>query len=538
MNQLSPSTHTQIISAPRGLNLLGNLPPLEVLVDGNLDIIVYVTGLKPVELNYHSTKSRVAKIDLSEIIAPALSIDFFATHQSKMVVPVLVNISGTTFETLSFSVLYAGVKELPAQPVEEWIGRHPLSWRSATRYVTARQPERFSVYLKPSDRVTLTAYSTDSSEPIYSEPLAVSINQEGVYTIDVSWSTIHNRITKFEEVDYYDVESSQGAKVRYVLDAKRGEDETWFFWQSGLGGLDTLRATGEQEAHLSCEDVLDESGKVLRAREVKSSEHFRRYVGGVDKYERLSVSDFLRSPARWVFRGGKIYPIVIKESTNETSTSDELQELAFDYSLSNTLPFLELSHRMEDVEEVTVRNHQGADFTLPRRSFELAEIEPSDGVVLPALHPGGEYWGAISYKAIEDRVMKKTVDSVSSLIKSSSDFSRELRDEINSGLTGALVFESGGRMLRKKDDSCVVRAEIRTITGRDVTTLLVGGGLRINWVKRSRDAEADARFADSHNANNASLITITTDDVQSSAEIGFEFDHNEAKRILKNYRYI
>ncbi|WP_373812853.1 hypothetical protein, partial [Porphyromonas loveana] len=338
-------------------------------------------------------------------------------RQTRMLLSVSVRFMQETSAGLVLSVLRGAAAGITGG-LEEWCRANPLSWQSRRKYVLGAQPEYLTLYLKRNDTVSFSIYTRKGAGPTKAvSGQAVQVQQTGVYTFDVSPAAM-SAIAAVEEgahIAYYDVEAAGGAKMQYVLDLPRSEDERWFLWENSLGGIDTMRMFGDEAVVLASEDKTIERKDVTTTYDVESSRTWRQDTGTLSLRERTWLLDFFRSPNRYVFRGGVLYPIVLTEAGGEGLTSDNVSNYTFTYRLSDDKGGLNVSLLNDTPPSLVLPPVDLSDFLLPPHPSNLEPLSPGEGVLFPALF--NNTWGVIGYNQLMSGLQSGLQHYIDKLIK-------------------------------------------------------------------------------------------------------------------------
>lgn len=421
MYRLVPSSITLA-----GLQLLGNLQPVVVETDESvltavISISAGSSSLANIPLSYTPAGGRVS-IDLQDILRPYFSFEQVPAGdrfiwQTRMLLSVSVRFMQETSAGLVLSVLRGAATGITGG-LEEWCRANPLTWQSRRKYVLGPQPEYLTLYLKRSDTVSFSIYTRKGAGPTKAvSGQSVQVQQTGVYTFDVSPAAM-SAIAAIEEgahIAYYDVETAGGAKMQYVLDLPRSEDERWFLWENSLGGIDTMRMFGDESVVLASEDKTIARKDATTTYDVESPRTWRQDTGTLSLRERTWLLDFFRSPNRYVFRGGVLYPIVLTEAGGEGLTSDSVSNYTFTYRLSDDKGGLNVSLLNDTPPSLVLPPVAPSDFLLPPHPSNLEPLSPGEGVLFPALLNNA--WGVIGYNQLMSGLQSGLQPYIDKLIK-------------------------------------------------------------------------------------------------------------------------
>lgn len=407
-----------------GVHYLGNLKPITVETDeSNLSASVAVsTGSSPVAtipLSYTPSGGRVT-IDLSDLLRPYFEFQVLEpgarlVKQERMLLDVKVRLMGETQPALFFRVIRGGISGVDDN-VEEWLRKNPLSWQPRRKYVMYNQPEWLTLYLRSGDGVVYTVYTKNGgTNPIPAAGLSQQMTSTGVFTFDVSPAAVQKtiNIADGDYITYYKVTTSGGVEMQYVLDSAKSEDERWFFWQNGLGGMDTARFFGEEVMLINSEDKTLSRQDETHTYDIEMPARWRQNTGSISIRERLWLLDFLRSPYRYRYQNGGLQAIIITESGSENSTSDNIYDYSFTYELSDDEDFLNIG--ILEAPPSSLPAVPLMDFPLPPHPSDLAPLSAGEGVFFAGFH--NNVWGVIGYNQLLGSLQNSLKGYIDKLIK-------------------------------------------------------------------------------------------------------------------------
>lgn len=409
-----------------GLHYLENMQPLEVETDASvLTAVVSIRSsgeaVASVPLRYTTVGGRVS-IDLSDIVRPFFSFQMVPVgerfvRQSRMMLRVSVSFFEEETQGVSLNVVRGGVSAIEGN-VEEWCRGNALTWQSRRKYVLYNQPETLTLYLKANDTISFTIHTRKGENPVKAiAGQAIMVQSTGVYTFDVSPAAM-SRIADVEDgayIAYYEVQSSGGAAMQYILDGLKSEDERWFFWENSLGGMDTLRCYGEEILLLNSEDKTISRGDSTATYDVDAPMRWRQNTGSLSIRERIWLLDFFRSPARYCYRNGALCPIVLTESSGESQTGDNIYDYTFTYELSDRRPALDIAI-IDSAESLQGLPFSGSiNFPLPPQPSDFALVAPGEGVFFAAFSENS--WGVVGYNQLSAQLKEDLKVYIDRLVK-------------------------------------------------------------------------------------------------------------------------
>ncbi|MDR2064157.1 MAG: hypothetical protein LBP85_00375, partial [Prevotellaceae bacterium] len=133
------------------------------------------------------------------------------------------------------------------------------------------------------------------------------------------------------------------SKYQYYNIIKKLPDEQYFLFENSLGGIDTVRCTGEikHSPKFTRETAL--MGDTERTFFAEKSDIKTQTTGWLTKYEAAWLHDFFMSHKIYLFENGAFNPVVIDEVTAETSSKDDLLSFEFKYRPAESSDYLNLN---------------------------------------------------------------------------------------------------------------------------------------------------------------------------------------------------
>ena len=274
-----------------------------------------------------------------------------------------------------------------------------------------------------------------------------------------------SRIADIEDgayIAYYEVQSSGGAAMQYVLDAPKSEDERWFFWENSLGGMDTIRCYGEETLLLSSEDKTISRGDVTATYEVAAPMRWKQNTGSITIRERMWLLDFFRSPFRYCYRNGAIHPIVLVESSGESQTGDNIYDYSFTYELSDRKPSFNVAIMESAPSSLDLLTSAPINFTLPPQPSDFAIVAPGEGVFFAAFSAGA--WGVVGFNQLMSALQAGLKVYLDKLVKDYVAWYLSQEHVQSSSATSILApFQSQLKVLRASADELKKNALVASI---------------------------------------------------------------------------
>jgi hypothetical protein len=136
------------------------------------------------------------------------------------------------------------------------------------------------------------------------------------------------------------------SKYQYYSIVKQENTEQYFVFENSLGGLDTLRCTGEIRyvPEFNRETALMGDTEQTFFAEKKNIR--TQNTGWLTKYDTAWLHDFFMSKKIWLLENDKLNPVVIDEITAETSSKENLRSFEFKFRPSEKSDYLIIYDRL------------------------------------------------------------------------------------------------------------------------------------------------------------------------------------------------
>jgi hypothetical protein len=343
---------TSIISCPSGLCFSGNLPKLTLTADADVRIRLDVGASLEfifrtlLDETYTPDFSRVISLDLSEVVHNALK--FTMPTADPFVQPEILRTFRLVLNDFAyfFSAIRTGVKRLNVAPVE-FLSKNFLTWQPPVKEITDTQPEWLTCY--PAQNGFLFVTATLAGHSTVSKKMAI-LTAGKVYTFDTSVEHITALVgARPVRYDVYVVATDNPSALQLNTQIYRvvnsTDNERFYCFQNSLGGLDTVRCTGEikhapeytPSTALMNDDVED-------VYHIEKKDVTTQTTGWLDKAARAWLHDFFMSKQRHKYEDNALQAVVIDEVTAETSTTEDLIAFEFTYREATASIYLNLKH--------------------------------------------------------------------------------------------------------------------------------------------------------------------------------------------------
>ena len=398
-----------ILQQPGSINLSGNLKDVIVSTAVEIDFQLSKDGQLIAEETYSPNDNDRVTIKLKDLVDSLLSVDIPTLNkfeQTNAVANFEAVVDGTT---INFKVVKGGVDA--TIDATNFLAGNWLTWQEQQKIVKYTDPEWLTYYATEAITVKVKGYFADESDETI---VLESLDSGKEYSLNVNYDYITNKLS--QQPTYYDVwaETSGGTRLsfvqRYVLFSQYFEHEDLFLFANTVGGIDTIRFTGEKVEKNELEFDSAEFDETTLDYDFdfdvvwsKNSGTFR-----TDR-ERMWSLEFFKALQKYFVAGSEFKRITITQPKLE-SIAGELNSYTFDYALSDQSKYLNLA-RVDELPETLeiIDPVQGLFFLAPRLSeFEIANI--SDHLVFPVQFPFVQEWKQLPYSAIRDDILGDIAD--------------------------------------------------------------------------------------------------------------------------------
>ena len=288
-----------------------------------------------------------------------------------------------------------------------------LSWQPQQKKVKYTDPEWISYFATEAVTVKLKAYFTDDpAETINLTSLAAN----KFYSLNVMFQYLSGLFTTAQPV-YFDIWTEDATFVqlsfiqRYVLMADYFEFDDLFVFENTLGGVDTVRLTGNKEENnqfdissvLIDEDTTDY--------DVEYNQVFLKNTGYFSSArERSWLNEFLNSIRRYFVTPDGLKSVTISKPEAKVDPSDSASfNYEFNFALSRQTKFLNFPRVDELPDVVEIIDPLTELFFLAPRLVEFPIATLDDLLLFPVQMPFVEEWKQVSYAAIKSDIISAVI---------------------------------------------------------------------------------------------------------------------------------
>ncbi len=411
-----------VLNRPDGLCLAGNLPKLVLTADEEVRVRLKVGDDTLLDETYMPDKIGRISLDLTEPVKATLSFtiptaDVF--HQASLVKTFTLHIdsgtgAGTYSDTYTFTAIRSGVKALSITP-SEFLQANFLTWQEQTKKVSYNQPEWLSYYAVNKCYLYITAYFADKT----SAHLKLATFTAGsAYTVNMQFGRFTSLFPKQPVyIDAYMVgsDSATGTRLsyiqRYLLDYIT-ENEQYFCFDNSLGGIDTLRATGELKAHPEYTSETALMGDTEESFSIEKKDVKTQNTGWLTKAAAAWLQDMFSSLRVLHHSAGALQAVVVENVTAETSTEEHLTAFEFDYRPAVASPYLNVVRNHAALAEpLQIVSPDSGLFFLAPRLIDFPDIVLGENTIIPVQSAFSETWFRTSYGGMMQDLMARVAGS-------------------------------------------------------------------------------------------------------------------------------
>jgi hypothetical protein len=344
-----------INSIPSGLCLSGNLPKLDLSAEADVRICLLDAQEVILDETYTPGFSGRIALDISELIHDALAFtmpdagaDIFIQPALAKTFTLLLNDDAHTFTAVRTGI--NGWKHTPGRFLE----KNFLTAQEQTKYVTADQPEWLTYYAQQNAYLYITAKTagwppqyikitdTPAGKAItvnmrFNRLAALCTRRPDTIAACVFAADSHTaaRLTNIQH--YKLIPGTVASSYRHITTSSH----QIFAFENSLGGLDTLRCTGEAKAapeYTPNTALINDAESAYR---VDKKDTKTQNTGWLSKEATLWIQDFFAARKTYILENDNWRPIILDENpTAETSTHEDLAAFEFSYRPATSDAFL------------------------------------------------------------------------------------------------------------------------------------------------------------------------------------------------------
>lgn len=397
-----------IIQKPDSLSMSGNMKKFIISSASQIAFELKEGPSVLLSATYEPGPDGRATIDVKDIIESRLSylIKYENIYEQTGIVKTFTTIIDGV--TSTFKVICSGVANLQDTSAN-WLRSNFLTWQPANKQITYYSPEWLTYFALESCNIKLKGTFPDNAE----QTITLGSCEAGkAFTVNVQYALISGLLGQ-QYPTHYDVwvESQAGTRLsyiqRYLYSDIKSHQEQWFLFENSLGGLDTIRTSGDTDLDAIHEHKISNIGDTSFEYEVDTTRSYTKNTGYLADYERRWLLDFFPARAKYIYTAGALRAITVTESDVKYSVSDLPSSYNFKYIFSETTPYLNLIRNEGSVpENIVIPNHDLPNFILPPRLNEYPRVQLHEGVIFPVFDPNSEQAQITTFGRLVERVIQ------------------------------------------------------------------------------------------------------------------------------------
>lgn len=391
-----------IIQIPGDLSLAGNIQDIILESAGSVNFKIMLGAEVLLEENYDPDADGKITIRLRDLVPLLLSLSIPTANvfeQTGAAKTFTFNIGGVT----SNHVVVAGGVDASIDALTFLKGNW-LTWQLQQKRVKYLDPEWLSYYATEAVDVKVKAYFK------VGDPVTITLANllsGKFYSLNTNFQYLTGLFVG--QPVYFDIWTEAAAVrlsfiQRYVLMNDYYDSDDIFVFENTLGGIDTIRFTGEKEENnnfeissaLFDEDTQDYEIDFVRVYK-KNSGFF------ASDREREWANEFFNSTGRYLVTAEGLKRVTVSEATAKSLNGDLASiNYEFNFALSKQTKFLNFARAETLPENVEIIDPATEVFFLAPRLNEFPAASLNDLLLFPVQSPFTEEWRQISYNAIRD----------------------------------------------------------------------------------------------------------------------------------------
>jgi hypothetical protein len=403
-----------IVQQPQALTFVGNIPDLIVETTGlGMTVNLKIGSTVILSEYYVADSSGRARVNFRDFIDERLSLeiptsDLFEQTKSSETYTVEITV-GSDSDSFNFKAIKGGSSKLnldcPAFLKEAW-----LTWQTQTKQVRDIDPEWLSYYAQTDAVVKAKGwFSGGGSETVTLHNLTAGKH----YSINTTFSDL--RLSFGPQPIYIDlwVENAAGVspaystwQMRYVLSEDQFDYDDLFIFMNGLGGIDTIRFTGDKrsvnpmevDAALFFDEYEVDYLVTPRLAFEKNTGFFR------SKEAMLWAQDFFLNKARYIYQEEELIPIRL--ISPEPVTQDHIL-LSYDFKFGYTRQtnYLALFKKKSPLIDPIIIGPGDEPSYLPPVISDFPQQTDPSGLLFPVQKPGTPGWFFITWENLQEEIL-------------------------------------------------------------------------------------------------------------------------------------
>lgn len=383
----------EIIQQPQALTFVGNIP--DIIVSGDVSVqLQLLQGADEIFLEeYVFDESGEVRIPLEEVINDQLAIalpdsDLFQQVNGAKEFKVVLTEGATELE-IEFTAIKGGVARSNFNTLD-FVKSNLLTWQPQSKQVKWFDPSYLSYYATEAVEVRAKGYfpgGTDETISLH------SITEEGLWSWNMMYADIAELFASqpiFIDV-WVDSVALEGGEPefstftqRYVLTVEEFDYDDLFVFENSLGGIDTIRFTGEKKlVNANRFDLGVFYDRVSFEYQVNPDKAFEKNTGYFQTKNALKWSqDFFSSKQKYIDEPDGLTRILTRDP-ELVDIQHQLSAFDFIYIYTEQTVYLNLNRDFESTPVLVIIGPDDQEYFLNPRDFFFPTLsDPSQAVFI------------------------------------------------------------------------------------------------------------------------------------------------------------
>jgi hypothetical protein len=386
---------------PSAINFSGNLRDIVITNAAPVSLKLMQGAALIIEEIYSPDAANKITIRLKDIIDGLLSSSVPTTdvfHQNQAYANYTAIFNDT--ESITFLVIKGGV-DADLVDAELFTESAFLTWQPQQKVVKFHDPEWITYYAKSASVLKAKGYNASTSQTVTLAALPAG----QLTSVNVNYGHLISLFTT--QPLYIDVwvEVSGAVKSyvqRYILSADEFEFEDIFVFENSLGGIDTIRLSGEKQTNENFKfdsALFDES---VADYSVTPEQVFEKNTGYFNsERERFWSLDFFSSLKKYHNRSGSLRKIIVTKPAL-ASVEGEIADYKFNFAYSKQTNYLNLPRQTSLPAALEFIGPDQELFFLAPNLNLLPTANFDSNWLLPIHSPFGNTWNKLSIGSLRN----------------------------------------------------------------------------------------------------------------------------------------
>lgn len=308
-------------------------------------------------------------------------------------------------EPIDFRIIKGGV-DRESLDTGEFLDNHWLTWQPQRKEVKYRDPEWLSYYAREVVTVQVRGYFPGGTEE--TAQLA-ALDAGALYAVLVTFERLHELFS--EQPIYCDVwvqNSEEGENTwrqRYVLTDREYEHDDVFVFENTLGGIDTIRFTGEKT--LLNKQEFDTGlffDEIEQDYNVNPDRAYEKNTGYFRSRRHLFWSqDFFSSMQKYRVQGNELRRILTRDPEFSATVFDLI---AFDFIFAFTRQVEYLDWIADEVSDhLVIIGPDDEEYYLIPKLWLFPILEDPSDAIFPVQVEGEQAWQGLRFQTIMEHIL-------------------------------------------------------------------------------------------------------------------------------------